>query len=161
MCICTLSLSINSLSEVAISNKEVYHKYYPQLVSTLPMKDAIFLSHLLSLLPGDLKEKVETKSTAAEAASFFLDNMIKTAVESGNMESFDILLLKMETSDNINLKRLAQSIKQDLQKIKPVNGEIHMIDSTTYMCISYSCNDRILFQKCQTIYKPSKSVPIN
>ena len=89
------------------------------------MKDAIFLSHLIKLLPGDLKEKVQTEKTRAQAATCFLDNMIKPAVESGNMEPFDILLLTMETSDNIHLKKLAQSIKQDLEKSKPVNGKIH------------------------------------
>ena len=96
------------------------------------MKDAIFLSHLIKLLPGDLKEKVRTEKTPAEAATCFLDNMIKPAVESGNMEPFRILLLTMETSDNIHLKKLAQSIKQDFEKTKPVNGKIHFTSLIMY-----------------------------
>ena len=81
------------------------------------MKDSIFVANLVTLLPDDLKEKVESKSTAAEAASYFLDNMIKPAIEFGNIKPFDILLSKMEISDNINLKDLALKIKKEIQKI--------------------------------------------
>ena len=80
------------------------------------MKDAVFLSKLVSLLPGDLKGKVESKSTTAEAASWFLDNMIKPAVDCGNNETFNVLLKEMEKSDNINLRNLAQNIRKELQK---------------------------------------------
>ena len=91
------------------------------------MKDAIFRSRLVGLLPDDLKETVESKSTAAEAASCFLDNMIKPAVEFGNNAPFEILLAKMEKSENINLNTLAQNIKEEIQSLprkKPIVGKI-------------------------------------
>ena len=80
------------------------------------MKDAIFVSHLVQLLPGDLKEKVESKTTRAEAASYFLDNAIKPAVECGDIESFNILLSVIESFGSIPLRELAQKIKEEIQK---------------------------------------------
>ena len=109
--------------------QEIYFKFYSQLVSSLPMKDAIFRSRLVGLLPDDLKETVESKSTAAEAASCFLDNMIKPAVEFGNNTPFEILLAKMEESENINLNTLAQNIKEEIQSLptkKPIVGKIYI-----------------------------------
>ena len=107
--------------------KEIYHKYYPQMVTSLPMQDAIFISQLVKLLPSDLKGKVESKSTPAEAASCFLDYMIKPAVESGSKEPFEILLSIMEKSGNINLRILSQSIKREIHSLprkEPVIGKI-------------------------------------
>ena len=85
------------------------------------------MSHLVELLPGDLKGKVKSTSTPAEAASCFLDSMIEPAVKLGNKEPFEILLLKMEQSGNINLKSLAQSIKKEIQSLsreEPIAGKI-------------------------------------
>ena len=104
--------------DVDINLKEIYRKFYLQLVSSLPMKDAIFISHLvtLELLPDDLKETVESKSTTAQAASCFLDKMIEPAIESGNNKPFEILLSGLEKSGNIHLKGLAQDIRKEIHK---------------------------------------------
>ena len=98
------------------------------------MKDAIFTSRLVELLPDDLKETVESRSTAAAAASCFLDNMIKPAVKFGNNTPFEILLAKMEQSENTNLNTLAQNIKKEIQGLprkKPIVGKIY-IESIFY-----------------------------
>ena len=87
------------------------------------MKDAIFLSHLIRLLPDNLKEKVESKSTSAEAASYFLDKIMGPAIVSGNNEPFNLLLKIMETSDNINLNSLAQNIRKEIQRNESVTGK--------------------------------------
>ena len=91
------------------------------------MKDAIFKAHLVTLLPGDLKEKVQSKSTTAEAASCFLDNIIQPAIESGDNEPFEILLSKLENSEFINLINLAQDIRKDIHKVskeEPPTGKV-------------------------------------
>ena len=114
------------VTDVNIVNKEIYYKFYPLLVASLPMKDAIFVSHLVTLLPGNLKEKVESKPTQAEAAACFLDNGITPAVETGEDESFRILLSVMEVFGSIHLQCLAQKIEQKIQKKlqnQPLAGE--------------------------------------
>ena len=115
--------------DVSIDLKEIYINSYPQLISSLPMKDAIFRAHLmkLKLLPDNLKGMVESKPTEADAASCFLDNMIKPAVETGNNEPFEILLSQLEKSENIHLKKLAQDIRKEIHKAasqEPLTGKI-------------------------------------
>ena len=95
------------------------------------MKDAIFVSHLVQLLPGDLKEKVQSKPTQAEAATYFLDNVIKPAIDCGDNESLDTLVSAMQSFGSNPLRQLAQKIKEEFQKAegssfkageKPVNN---------------------------------------
>lgn len=78
------------------------------------MKDAIFMSQLAKLLPGDLKEKMESKATTAEAASCFLDNEIKRALEIGDSKPFKLLISVMEHFDSIHLKELSDQIRSDM-----------------------------------------------
>ena len=82
------------------------------------MKDPIFVSNLCQLLPGDLKGKVDSKTTQAEAATYFLDNVIKPTVDTqcGDTESFNILLSAMESYGSIPLGKLAQTIKEEIQR---------------------------------------------
>ena len=75
------------------------------------MKDAIFVSHLIRLLPGNLKAEVEAKPTPADAAAWFLDKGIKPAVESADNEPFIFLLSVME---KFGLKNLCASIKAEI-----------------------------------------------
>ena len=78
------------------------------------MKDAIFMSRLVKLLPGDLKEKVESKPTTAEAASCFLDNEIKRALEIGDSKPFMLLISAMENFDSIHLRKLSEQMRSDM-----------------------------------------------
>ena len=82
------------------------------------MKDAIFESSLVKLLPGDFKNKVGTESkstTAKEDATFLLKNVIVPAIENGNSEPFTTLLSKMEASDFSTLQDLAKEIRKKIQ----------------------------------------------
>ena len=82
------------------------------------MKDPLFVAQLaVKLLPGNRKEEVESKPTTAEATTCFLDKEIKPAIESGDNESFNILLSIMEAFGSIHLNKLAESIKQEIEKI--------------------------------------------
>ena len=87
------------------------------------MKDAIFVAHLVKLLPGDLKGEIESKATQAQAATHFLDKGIEPAVESKNDECINILLSVMESFGSIPLRELAQNIKEEIQKATGNAGE--------------------------------------
>ena len=76
----------------------------------------MFVAHLIQLLPGDLKEEIESKTTRAKAATHFLDNAIKPSLESGDNEFCNILLSIMESFGSIPLRELAQKIKEEIQK---------------------------------------------
>ena len=107
--------------------EEIYYQFYPQLVESLPMKNPMFLAHLtqLRLLPGDLKQLINSKGTLAEAATCFLDNMIGPAIECGDHETFNLLITAMEKSDNIILNNIAQNLRKEIQGTirKPLTGK--------------------------------------
>ena len=82
------------------------------------MKDPTFVSNLCQLLPGNRKGEVDSQIAEAKAATYFLDNVIKPTVETqcGDNESFDILLSAMESYGSIPLGKLAQTIKEEIQR---------------------------------------------
>ena len=87
--------------------KIIIRKYYVDLIELLPMDDAKFRAKLYStgLLPGNLKEEIQSKPTATEKAEHFLDYGIKN-----DTENFDKLLTIMEDDNGDHLKKLAQKI---------------------------------------------------
>jgi len=80
-----------------MTSLDVFNQYNEKLLS-LPMRDAIFLAKLTArgLLPGDLKDQVKEKSSTADAADYFLDNIIKKDLKNDEMGSFLKLLSAME-----------------------------------------------------------------
>ena len=95
---------------------DVFQNHYVQLVQTLPISDAIFISHLYSskLLPGDLKDQVKAKQTNSEKASHFLDNGIKPGLSQGDRKPFQDLVLVMNKIDNHVIIKLAKEISGKL-----------------------------------------------
>jgi len=84
-----------------------------KLVTSLPMKDVVFLATLnqKGLFSGDLKAGVKAKPTATEAADYFLDNKIEKDLINGNTNSFLQLLSAME----------------EYSSLKPLVTEIHEV----------------------------------
>ena len=121
---------------IDVNIRIVYDEFYPQLVSSLPMKDAIFVSHLVKLLPGDRKGEVKSKPTEAEAATCFLDKEITPAVESGDIESFTILLSVMESYGGLHVKKLAKQIKQEIEKIAIQRNELRTGKNMLFIAIA-------------------------
>ena len=101
---------------------KIFQKFYPKLVKTLPMNDAIFMAELYArdLLPDDLKEHIESLPTSAKKSSHFLDHVIKPSVTSGDVSRFDELLNVME--DNQGVKELAKLIRDSIGMNTVDNG---------------------------------------
>ena len=90
--------------------EDIIRKYYVDLIKALPMNDVIFIAELYSagLLPGNLKEEVQSKLTAAEKADHFLQHGIKN-----DTESFNKLLAVMEHHSSDHLRKLAEKIQSN------------------------------------------------
>jgi len=101
-----------------MSALDVYIKFNPQLVNSLPMKDALFTSRLAqkNLFAGNIKAVVKAKLTEADAAEYFLDNVIERPLknEDSDTEPFEKLLLVMEQFDDQPLRKLARNIREKL-----------------------------------------------
>jgi len=95
---------------------KVFTEYYPQLLSSLPMKDVNFTALLFqrNLFPGNVKAKVKSESTAQEGAEFFLDTVIDPPLRSNDSEPFMKLLSVMESFNSPPLQKLAHTINQKL-----------------------------------------------
>jgi len=92
----------------------VYKEVYPELVRILPMDDVMFTAQLYQrdLLPGDRKAEMESKSTRANKATYFLDHVITPSLTN----SFSTLLKVMEDSEYDAVKELAKLITTRLME---------------------------------------------
>ena len=93
---------------------EIYLKFYPQLVKTLPMNDAYFMAELTQhfFTQGNLKAMIEAKPTEADKATSFLDNAIKRSLDSRDITSFQKLLEVMNSGYQ---ERVAQDIEEKIR----------------------------------------------
>ena len=100
------------------NEEKIFKQFYTQLVKTLPMDDAIFISELYSrdLLPGDLKNELKAERTSAKKVSYFLDNVIEPSVTSSHGNRFDDLLNVMEDSEYQVVKELAKLIRTSVRE---------------------------------------------
>ena len=105
--------------------KDVYERFYPHLLKSLPMEDTDFHKNLekKKLFFGDLSEEVKAKDTEARKAAHFLQNAINHSLKIDNTEPFDNLLEVMENSDNGVCQSLAKEIKTYLSKKQSVDPQ--------------------------------------
>ena len=76
------------------------------------MNDTVFIASLYSndLLPGDMKDVIESIDTKAQKATKFLDSIIKPTIESNDGTRFGVLLEVMKDSEDYNIRKLADTI---------------------------------------------------
>ena len=107
---------------------QIYQKYAMEyndkLVIVLPMDDPVFISKLSThnLLPGDIDNHLKALSTSAEKSSYFLNHVIKPALDVGNSSGFDKLLFVMENCGYDHVENLACEIKFKINKASNVGS---------------------------------------
>jgi len=101
---------------IIMACKKVYGKHAEELVKSLPMDDAQFISMLITnnLLPGDTVAKIEAKSTQAEKALYFLNHVIKPALDIDNTSNFNALISVMQMCGYNYVQDLARTIKLEI-----------------------------------------------
>jgi len=106
-----------------MSTSEVFRQFFAKLTKSLPMDDPTFVAELFShdLLPGDHYDQVESQSTQAKKAMYFLNHVIKPSLITDGT-SFNELLNVMEDSEYSNVKELARQIRSKLKE-GPVNND--------------------------------------
>ena len=82
------------------------------------MDDILFIVSLSKhqLLPGNTRNKIETLPTQADKASYFLNHVIKPALDIEDTTSFGNLLSVMEQCGYDHVKKLACKIKSEIDK---------------------------------------------
>ena len=99
--------------------EQLIERFYNALVNTLPFKDTKFIARLKTagLFHGELKEKLESMTTSAGRASYFLDFGINK-----NCPNFLKLLEVMEKFDYEPAQDLARRIREKHNQSYPEPG---------------------------------------
>ena len=102
-----------------MTHKEAYEEYAVKLIKCLPMEDTLFIAKLSEhkLLPGTTKDHIETLPIKAKKASYFLDHVIKPALDIDDTSSFDSLLSIMEHCGYVHVENLACKIRSKIDKV--------------------------------------------
>ena len=97
---------------------KAYERYFDKLVNCLPMQDTLFIAILSAryLLPGNTNSAIETLSTPADKASYFLSTVVKPALVINDTSSFDSLLSFMECCGFDHLEKLACTIESEIDE---------------------------------------------
>ena len=98
--------------------KTYYYNYVEKLVKCLPMNDASFITKLSQqrLLPGNTQNEISTLPTPVKKAIYFLDSVIKPALEIGDSSNFEKLLSVMENCDYDHVEKLSGEIKSEINQ---------------------------------------------
>ena len=97
-----------------------YQNHVEKLVKCLPMDDTHFITKLSAqqLLPGDTENKIKALSTQADKASYFLNHVIRPAVDINEISNFDDLLSIMQNCGYKHVQKLAVTIKCEIDEMK-------------------------------------------
>ena len=101
----------------------LFDHYYQGLIHCLPMRNDLFLSQLQQycLLSSDVSAALESLTTSAERASYFLDNGIKPSLKENNDSYFIKLLTVMKQSKHCNVVELAEKILKEFNTASSTN----------------------------------------
>ena len=122
MCKCKYYQCLNFISQAMAMTEEppptAYEKYVDKLVKCLPMDDAVFITELTKckLLPGDTSSQLEALPTQAKKALYFLNHVIKPALDIEDISNFEHLLSVMEHCGYPHVEKLACEIKSEIDK---------------------------------------------
>ena len=96
--------------------KEAYEKHAEKLVRCLPMDDALFIAKLSDhkLLPGDTHDQLSAQPTQSAKALYFLQHVIKPALDIDDKSSFDNLVSVMDHCNYAHVEKLASVIKSEI-----------------------------------------------
>ena len=102
---------------------DVFKKFYSELTTVLPMIMDNLVTKLYSdeLLSGDHKDNIGSLTTDKEKTKYFLDKVIKPALEIKCTKQFDKKLTIMECSDDYTVKYLFDEIQKFMQ---PANSKV-------------------------------------
>ena len=101
-----------------MTHLKTYSKYFEKLVKCLPMNDTSFVTKLCQekLLPGDTQNEIGTLPTPVKKASYFLDNVIKPALEIDDSSNFEELLSVMANCGYNHVQKLSCKITSEIDQ---------------------------------------------
>ena len=89
-----------------------------KLVTVLPMGDVLFTTELNAnnILPDAIDGCMKSLPTQSDKAKYYLNNVIKSALDIGETEELETLITVMGKSEYFYIQKLAKAMKSDLDK---------------------------------------------
>ena len=107
------------------SSMEVYLEYQGKLIKCLPMNNVLFQAKLeKSLLPSTVADKLKGLPSEYDKSSYFLKEVIKSALNIDDDSSFRTLLSVMKDSEFCHVEKLACEIEDKLEGSDTKSGMI-------------------------------------
>ena len=99
-----------------MAHMKVYEDNMVKLVKALPMNDVTFTTQLSSkkILPASVDAHIKSLPTQPNKADYYLNNVIKPALDIGETEELETLITVMEKSGYSHVQKLAKAMKSDL-----------------------------------------------
>ena len=97
-----------------INISTIFSQHYPKLVQFLPMADSEFQKQLIKsgICSSNVMENIKDRPNKAEKATYFLNQVIKPAVNCGNNKTFiDLLKILRDSSNAVHLTNIVQDIE--------------------------------------------------
>lgn len=136
----------------------LYESYVEKLVKCLPMDDAHFITKLCShhLLPGDTENKIKAFNTESDKSLYFLNHVIKPALDIDDVCGFKKLLLVMQSCGYEHVQKLSYQIENDISKLQENNTSVTSLitavsDKTNQMIYSQMLSSRSYKEKFSEI----------
>ena len=97
-----------------MSCTEAFNKISIELHKILPLDDPIFLEVLEQkrLLPGDTRSKIGAERTRRDKSSYFIQNVIKIAIDTYFPLLLEAMKLYCKDANNIALQDLVEEIEE-------------------------------------------------
>ena len=117
-----------------------YEKYAKALIECLPMDDTVLIAKLskYGLLAGDTSDHLKALPTQGSKASYFLDHVIKPALDIDDTSGFDDLLSVMEHCGYDHVEKLAYKIKSEIDKANDVTMFVPGKDFSYQYIVTYN-----------------------
>ena len=122
-----------------------FEKYTERLIKCLPMDDTSFVAKLSDneLLLEDMNYQLKALPTQATKASYFLDHVIKPALDIDDTSVFEKLLSAMEHSGDAHVEWLSCEIKSEIERVDGIESHKALNEKTgmlTYNACARSLN---------------------
>ena len=137
---------------------QAYKDYVEKLIKCLPMDDVLFTTQLSNhnLLPGNTSNRIGSLPTQPDKASYFLNHVIKPALDIDDVSSFNSLLSVMEHCDYAHVKKLACEIKSEIDKRSNTKTGV-----CSYVCINmYGYKSNCMDWICKNLDEIFKAIHI-
>ena len=102
------------MAESGEDAKKTVEKWYPKLLTQIPISELVDRLDSLQLLSSNRKSKLNNLTSPEEKAKYFLDEMLIPGLSIEYTGHFDEMVKMMKESDDVSIKLLVENMTRDV-----------------------------------------------